>query len=222
MLKLAPSLLAADFSTLGQVVKETADAGADMLHIDIMDGHFVPNLTFGPDLVKAIRLHSNLKFDVHLMIENPDLYLKAFVDAGADIITVHVETCTHLHRTIQQIKALGAKAGVVLNPATPVNLLEPILKDIDMVLIMTVNPGFGGQSFIPQSIDKIKRLKKMITNNGPCTIDIQVDGGITLDNVQDVINAGANVIVAGSAIYNNQALSDNIKRFKEAMYAANA
>lgn len=212
-IKIAPSLLAADFSNLKEEVKRVENAGADMLHIDIMDGHFVPNLTFGPGIVKSIRACSNLTFDVHLMIENPDLYIKDFALAGADIISVHAEACPHLHRTIQNIKSFGVKAAVALNPATSLQSLEYVIQDLDMVLIMSVNPGFGGQKFIDTSINKVKALKDYITKNNINT-DIEVDGGINLNNVKAVYSAGANVIVAGSAIYKSDDIDDAIRQFK--------
>ncbi|OIJ12573.1 ribulose-phosphate 3-epimerase [Anaerobacillus alkalilacustris] len=216
MLKLAPSILSADFSNLGRDIENTTKGGADMIHIDVMDGHFVPNITLGPDIIKAIRSYTNLPFDVHLMIQNPEKYIHNFVDAGADIITVHVEACPHLHRVVQQIKDYGIKAGVVLNPATPLSVLEHILEDLDMVLLMSVNPGFGGQSFIPSTLEKIKKLRQMIDQTGK-DIDIQVDGGIKHNNVRAVIEMGANVIVAGSAIYQTGNLEANVKQFKEVM-----
>lgn len=212
-IKIAPSLLAADFSNLKEEVKRVENAGADMLHIDIMDGHFVPNLTFGPGIVKSIRACSNLTFDVHLMIENPDLYIKDFALAGADIISVHAEACSHLHRTIQNIKSCGVKSAVALNPATPLQSLEYVIQDLDMVLIMSVNPGFGGQKFINTSINKVRALKDYTTKNN-INIDIEVDGGINLNNVKSLYSAGANVIVAGSAIYKSDDIDDAIRQFK--------
>jgi len=203
MIKLAPSILAADFSCLREQIKKVEEAGADYLHLDVMDGHFVPNITFGPGLVKNIRPHSNLFFDVHLMINNPDEFAEAFVVAGADLLCVHQETCPHLHRTIQNIKELGVKAAVSLNPATPLCGIEEILPELDMVLLMSVNPGFGGQSFIPSVLNKIKRLRHMIREL-ELDIDIQVDGGICLENIGDVVQAGANVLVAGSAVFGQE------------------
>lgn len=200
MIKMAPSLLAADFSCLAEQVRLVEEAGAAYLHLDVMDGHFVPNITFGPGLVKALRPHSQLVFDVHLMIENPDLYLEDFVNAGADLICVHLEACPHLHRTVQRIRGLGVKAAVALNPATPLSTLAEILPDLDMVLLMSVNPGFGGQEFIPQVISKISRLKQMIQERGLAT-EIQVDGGVAMETVASVVLAGATILVAGSAIF---------------------
>lgn len=214
MIKLAPSILAADFANLQRDIELIDKAGAQWVHIDIMDGHFVPNITFGPPVVKAIRPHTKRVFDVHLMIEEPDKYIKDFYHAGADIITVHAESCTHLHRTIQGIKELGLKAGVSLNPATDLSILNYVLEDLDMVLIMSVNPGFGGQSFIESSIGKIETLKTMINNTGK-DIDIQVDGGIGLANVKDVIDAGATSIVAGSAVFNTEDPAKTVGDFLE-------
>ena len=199
MVYIAPSLLSADFSKLQEEVKDIEQGGAEWLHLDVMDGHFVPNITFGPGLIKALKPHSNLFFDVHLMIENPDKYIAEFADAGADMIVVHQEACTHLHRTIQSIHALGKKAGVALNPATSLSTLEYILPDLDMVLLMSVNPGFGGQKFI-NIVPKLERLMEMCKEQGVSPL-IQVDGGITPETAPLVVNAGANVLVAGSAVF---------------------
>lgn len=214
MIKIAPSILSADFSKLHEEIKKVEEAGADYLHIDVMDGHFVPNITIGAPVVKAIRKHSNLTFDVHLMIENPDFYIGDFAEAGADIITVHAEACRHLNRTIQNIKSYGKKVGVALNPATPLNVLDYSLEYIDMVLIMTVNPGFGGQKFIPNMIEKIKNQKTMICSRG-LNIDIEVDGGIKLDNYKQVVEAGANILVAGSAIFESDDIKKTTQEFKK-------
>ena len=214
MIKLAPSILSADFARLLEDVKKVENAGCEYLHIDVMDGHFVPNITLGPAIIKSLRKDVNMVFDAHLMIENPDQYIKEFVDAGCDLIVVHQEACKHLHRTVQNIKSYGIKAGVALNPATPIETIKYVLEDIDMVLIMTVNPGFGGQSFIESMIPKIKELKSLIDKKG-LKIDIQVDGGIKPDNVDKVVKAGANIIVAGSAIFNSDDIQHTVDLFRK-------
>ena len=214
MIKLAPSILSADFSNLLEDVKKVENAGCEYLHIDVMDGHFVPNITIGPLVVESLRKHSNMVFDTHLMIENPDNYIEAFAKAGSDLIVVHQEACKHLHRTIQGIKNLNVKAGVALNPATPVETIKHVLKDLDMVLIMTVNPGFGGQSFIEAILDKIKELRSMIKDMG-LEVDIQVDGGIKEENINKVVEAGANIIVAGSAIFGSNDIPQTVKNLRE-------
>lgn len=210
---LAPSILAADFAHLGAQIEEVEKAGAQLLHIDVMDGHFVPSISFGIPLISSIRKASGLKFDVHLMITEPDRYIDAFADAGADMITVHAEACRHLNRTLMHIRERGLKAGVALNPATPLNVLEYVYDCVDMILVMSVNPGFGGQKFIPSAMDKIRTLKAEIDAMGK-NIDIQVDGGITLDNVADINAAGANVIVSGSSVFAGN-ISENVKGFLE-------
>ena len=197
---IAPSILSADFGRLGAEIKAVEAAGADVIHVDVMDGHFVPNITIGPPVVAAVRKSTGLPLDVHLMIANPDQYLDRFAAAGADWITVHVETCPHLHRTIGRIKELGKKAGAVLNPATSLATLDWILADLDLVMLMSVNPGFGGQSFIPSAIDKIRRLHRLIRERN-LEVGIEVDGGISPSTIAAVAQAGANIFVAGSAIY---------------------
>jgi len=214
MAKIAPSILSANFLKLEEEIRATEVSGADMLHIDIMDGHFVPNITIGPFIVEAIRNITSLPLDVHLMIEKPDNYLRDFIKAGADFLTVHYEASVHLHRTIQLIKEHDVKAGVSLNPSTPVWSLEHILPDIDMALLMSVNPGFGGQNFIPQVTDKIKTLKHILREKGLSTL-IEVDGGIKLDNALDVIDAGADILVMGSAFFYSQDYGSFIRQFRE-------
>ncbi len=213
MIKIAPSILSADFSNLERDIGIVEKAGADMLHIDVMDGHFVPNITIGPPVVKSIRKVTNLIFDVHLMIDNPEFFIKDFVDAGADIITVHIESSKHLHRLIENIKSYGIKAGISLNPATPLCELEYLTDYLDMILIMSVNPGFGGQVFIENMYEKIKCLKSLLTERN-VQIPIQVDGGVTLTNIKKLHDCGAEIMVAGSAIFNSGDISRTIKRMK--------
>lgn len=202
--KISPSLLSADFANLERDIKVVEKGGAHLLHVDVMDGHFVPNITIGPPVVAAIKKVASVPLDVHLMIENPGLYVDDFVKAGADYLTVHVEAAPHLHRVIQQIKAHGIKAGVSLNPHTPLAMIEEVLQDIDMVLIMSVNPGFGGQSFMPQSLDKIRRLKNILKERDLNHVEIEIDGGVKLDNIKEVSNAGVDIFVSGSGIYNTE------------------
>ncbi len=200
MIKIAPSILSADFARLGEDVAAVDQAGADYIHVDVMDGHFVPNITIGPLVVAALRAVTDKPLDVHLMIENPDLYIPEFAKAGADIITVHQEAVPHLHRTVQLIHSLGKKAGVSLNPATPVDTLDVIIDDLDLVLVMSVNPGFGGQAFIPAALDKIHSLRTVIDRRGLDT-ELEVDGGVKVDNIAQIAAAGADVFVAGSAVF---------------------
>lgn len=216
MIKIAPSILSADFSKLGEEIKDVERGGADWIHVDVMDGHFVPNITIGPLIVEAIRPVTKLPLDVHLMIDNPEHYIGAFAKAGADYITVHVEACTHLHRTIYQIKEAGVKAGVVLNPATPVEMIKHVMTDIDMVLLMSVNPGFGGQKFIPSVLPKIKQTKELAAEAG-VDIEIEVDGGVNEETAKLCAEAGATVLVAGSAIFNESDRRTAIQKIRGCM-----
>ena len=213
MIKIAPSILSADFSRLEQEVRRAEKAGADLIHIDVMDGHFVPNITIGPVVVKSIKSKISIPLDVHLMIENPDKYIDAFAEAGADIITVHVEACEHLHETLDHIRRLSKKVGVSLNPSTSIARVEHVLKQIDMVLLMTVNPGFGGQKFIRSVLPKIKELKQMIDKVG-LFVDIEVDGGIDETTAADVVKAGANILVAGTAVFKTPDIKEAIKMLR--------
>ena len=212
---LAPSILAADFTKLGEQISIIEKSGVEMLHIDVMDGMFVPSISFGMPVIESIRKNSKLLFDVHLMIEEPDRYVETFAKLGADSITVHAEACTHLHRTIHHIKELGLKCSVALNPSTPLSVLDYVLQDLDMVLIMTVNPGFGGQAFIPEMYEKIRQLKNRITEKKLKT-DIQVDGGVCFENVQEILDAGANVLVAGSSVFKGN-IEENIVALQKAL-----
>jgi ribulose-phosphate 3-epimerase len=219
MIKIAPSILSANFAKLGEEVKEVEAAGADLIHIDVMDGHFVPNITMGPIVVEALRPITKLPLDVHLMIENPDQYIEAFAKAGADWISVHVEACPHLHRTIQLIRSFGVKPGVVLNPHTPIESIQHILGDVDFVLLMTVNPGFGGQKFIESVVSKIEALSKIIEEKG-YDVEIEIDGGITAETIVPCAKAGASIFVAGSAIYNKEDRKEALQAIKASGEAA--
>lgn len=214
MEKIAPSILSADFTKLAKEIKAVEDANADYIHIDVMDGHFVPNITVGPFIVEAVRRATRLPLDVHLMIENPDKFIQDFAKAGSDIITVHAEACGHLHRTIHYIKEQGIRAGVSLNPATPVNALEHILRDVDLVLVMSVNPGFSGQGFIDHSLSKIERIRRMI-DEGNCKAELEVDGGIKVSNIGAVAKAGANVFVSGSGIFGTENYKKTIAAMRQ-------
>ncbi|MBL6767349.1 MAG: ribulose-phosphate 3-epimerase [Candidatus Micropelagos sp.] len=213
--KISPSILAADFACLGDEVTAICEAGCDYVHVDVMDGHFVPNLTIGPGVVKAIKPHANKPLDVHLMISPVDSFIDLFAEAGADIITFHPEAGPHPHRTVQAIKAAGCKAGISLNPATPIAALEELIDDIDLILVMSVNPGFGGQKFIKTQLDKIRRIRDLITSTGR-QIELEVDGGVNSENAEEIIAAGADVLVAGTAVFQNgrQAYADNIKALR--------
>ncbi|MED3906530.1 ribulose-phosphate 3-epimerase [Geobacillus thermodenitrificans] len=214
MIRIAPSILSADFARLAEEIRSVEEGGADWIHVDVMDGHFVPNLTLGPPIVAAIRPVTKLPLDVHLMITDPDRYIPAFVEAGADLISVHVEACVHLHRTIHFIKEQGVKAGVVLNPHTPVDMIRHVIADVDLVLLMSVNPGFGGQAFIPAVVPKIREVARL-ANEQNKKIDIEVDGGVNAKTAPLCVEAGANVLVAGSAIYNNPDRAAAIRTLRE-------
>ena len=213
-IKISPSILSADFTCLADQVREAEEAGVDYIHVDVMDGHFVPNITIGPLVVKALRPITKLPLDVHLMIENPEFYIEDFSKAGADIITVHQEATPHLHRTIQQIHDLGIKAGVSINPSTSVRTLDEIICDVDLILVMSVNPGFGGQSYIHSCTNKIRKVREMLDDRG-VSADLEVDGGVNVDTVNEVISAGANAFVAGSAIFNDKnSVAENVSALR--------
>jgi ribulose-phosphate 3-epimerase len=214
MKKIAPSILSADFSRLGEETLLVEEAGADLIHIDVMDGHFVPNITIGPAIVSSLRKVTDLPFDVHLMIENPGKFIEAFAAAGSDMITVHVEAADHLHSTVALIKERGIKAGVSLNPATPLSLIEQVIEDVDMLLVMTVNPGFGGQKFIENMLPKIKKARDMINSIAPGVL-LEVDGGVTLDNIKPIADAGTDIFVAGSSVFGSVDYRETIVKMKE-------
>lgn len=210
---IAPSILSADFTRLGKEIKAVEEAGADWIHIDIMDGHFVPNITIGPGVVESIRAITGLPFDVHLMVEYPERYIDDFVRVGSNIITIHVEASYHPHRTIQSIKEKGVKAGISLNPATPVSMVEEIIRDVDLVLIMSVNPGFGGQTFIPSTLSKVERMRALIDEKGSSAI-LEVDGGIKVDNIASIAHAGADAFVSGSGIFGTKDYRETLRRMR--------
>ncbi|MCD6260671.1 MAG: ribulose-phosphate 3-epimerase [Thaumarchaeota archaeon] len=214
-IKIAPSILSADFSKLGDEVRRAEEAGADIIHLDIMDGHFVPNLTFGPIIVKAIRSHTKLPFHVHLMVEKPEDYIERVVEAGGDLVIVHAEACTHLQRILSMIRNLGARSGVALNPATPLTTIEYVLDDLDLILIMSVNPGFGGQDFIPSVLPKIRRARRRVMKRG-LKIEIAVDGGVNVETAPKIVEAGADVLVAGTAVFGKPDLKKAVQELREA------
>ena len=213
MVQIAPSILAADFANLGNAIRLVESAGAEVIHVDVMDGHFVPNITMGPPVVASIRKVTTLPLDVHLMIEDPDAYIQPFVEAGADWISVHVEACRHLDRTVQLIRSCGAKPGVVINPATSISTLDETLRLVDFVLVMTVNPGFGGQRFLPYTLEKVQRLRKVIQHKG-LSAKIEVDGGVSLENIPDLVKSGANILVVGSQIFGDPDPAASVKKLK--------
>lgn len=215
--KIAPSILSADFANLGEAVRQAEKAGADYIHVDVMDGHFVPNISIGPAVVGALRRACTIPLDVHLMIEEPDRFIKAFSDNGADVISLHVEACNHLHRAINEIHSLGRKAGISLNPATPISALEEILPMVDLVLVMTVNPGWGGQSFIEEMMEKIARLREILSKRN-LPAELEVDGGINTENAPRVVKAGANVLVAGASVFNSKdSVENNIRKIRQSV-----
>ena len=216
-IKLAPSILSADFARLGEQVAEASKAGADYIHVDVMDGHFVPNITFGAPVVASLRGWTQLPLDVHLMIEQPERYISDFANSGANIITVHTEACPHLHRTIQIIKELGVKAGVALNPASSLSMIDEIMPQVDLILIMSVNPGFGGQAFIPKTLEKISRLRRVLDSR-KVNVEVEVDGGITINNASSIVQAGANVLAIGASVFNaKEGISQAIQKIRESI-----
>ena len=216
MIKIAPSILSADFARLKDEIKVIEQGGADVLHVDVMDGHFVPNLTIGPPVVRSIRKYTDLPLDVHLMMTNPDDFIEQFADSGANYLTVHIEVCQHLHRTLSEIKKFGMKAGVSLNPSTPLHALDAILDEVEMVLIMSVNPGFGGQSFIPSSLQKIRTLAQTLKDKNLSQVEIEVDGGASLANIRELAEAGVTIVVAGSSIFHAPKPGEMIQQMKSA------